>query len=60
MYRALEELQPDYKQVLYLIYFEEMTIDEAGMIMKKSKKQTYNLVHRGKQALKEKLKNMGE
>ena len=59
LYAALERVHPDYRQALYLIYFEEMSVEEAGQIMKKSKKQMYNLVHRGKQSLKEKLEELG-
>jgi len=55
LYRALEELNPEYRQVLYLIYFEEMTTEEIGHIMGKNKKQIYNLADRGRKALREKL-----
>lgn len=59
LYRAMEKLNPDYRQVLYLLYFEELTHEEAAVIMKKSRKQIYNLSFRGRQALKETLERMG-
>ena len=55
LYRALGELNPEYRQVMYLIYFEEMTVEEISHIMGKNKKQIYNLSDRGRKALREKL-----
>ena len=52
LYYAMENLNPDYRQILYLIYFEDMSIEEAGKVMKKNRKQVYNLIHRGREALK--------
>lgn len=60
LYRALNQLNPDYRQALYLIYFEEMDHDEASRVMGKTKKQFYNLVTRGKASLKSILERMGE
>ena len=59
LYAALERLNGDYRQVLYLLYFEEMSHEEAARVMGKSAKQVYNLSFRGKQALKETLERMG-
>ena len=59
LYDALEQLPPDYRQVLYLLYFEEMSHEEAARVMKKTRKQIYNLAARGKQALRETLEGMG-
>ena len=59
LYRALETLPEGYRQVLYLIYFEEMDADEAALVMGKSKKQVYNLTRRGREALKDILERMG-
>ena len=55
LYLAMEKLNPDYREILHLIYFEDMSMDEAAVIMKKSKKQIYNLSSRSKQALKAEL-----
>ena len=59
LYNALEKLKPEYQEVLYLIYFEEMSYQGAGKVMKKSESQITNLVHRGKQSLKKILKESG-
>ncbi len=55
VFAALQELPEDYARILYLLYFEEMDHEEAAKIMKKSKKQVYNLATRARGALKEKL-----
>ena len=52
LYRAMEKLSPDYRRVLILIYFENMSRDEAAKVMGKSKKQIYHLVQRGRERLK--------
>lgn len=53
--RALDGLAPDYREALYLLYFEGLSLEEAGRVMKKSKKQIENLSYRGKKALRETL-----
>ncbi len=57
--RAMDRLTDDYRAALHLVYFEEMTYEEAGRIMKKSRKQIENLVYRGKQSLRKMLKEEG-
>ena len=59
LYAAMEKLDEDYREVLYLIYFENMSCEEAAGVMKKTRKQIYNLSARGKQALKNELYRMG-
>ena len=59
LYEALERLNPDYRQALYLIYFEDMSSEEAAKVMGKSRKQVYNLTERGKKALRAELEEMG-
>ncbi len=53
LHLALNSLNEDYRTVLHLIYFENMSYAEAGRVMKKSEKQITNLVYRAKKALKE-------
>ena len=60
LYRALKQLNPDYRQALFLIYFEDMDHEEAARVMNKNKKQIYNLVTRGRAALKDILEKTGE
>lgn len=52
LYSAMSTLPDDYRNALYLIYFEDMSHEEVAGVMHKSVKQVYNLVFRGKQALK--------
>ena len=49
---ALDRLNDDYRTVIHLIFFENMSYEEAGLIMKKSKKQIDNLIYRAKNALR--------
>ena len=57
--RALAKLAPDYRQALYLTFFEEMSGDEAAAVMKKNRKQIENLVYRAKAALRAELEKEG-
>ena len=59
LYLAMERLHPEYRQVLTLVYFEEMSYEETARIMHKSRKQIYNLAGRGKERLKQILNEMG-
>ena len=59
LYTALANISGDYRQVLYLLYFEELSESEAAAVTGKSKKQIYNLVSRGKNALRAELEKMG-
>ena len=52
LHRALERLAPDYRTALHLVYFEDLSYEEAGQVLKKSRKQIENLVYRGKNALR--------
>ena len=49
--QRLRSLSPEYRQVLYLSYFEELSVAELCKILGKSKKQIYNLLARAKAAL---------
>lgn len=59
LYEAMERLNPEYRQALYLLYFEDMDAEEAAKAMGKTKKQVYNLTERGKKALRAELERMG-
>ena len=52
---ALGQLGEPFRTVLHLIYFEEMSYDEAGRVMKKNRKQIDNLLYRAKAALRAEL-----
>ncbi len=59
LHRALAKLQPNYRQVLYLLYFEDLSYKEAAHIMKKNIRQIENLTHRAKNSLKAILEKEG-
>ncbi len=59
MHQALHRLKLEYRQVLYLIYFEEFTNAEAALIMKKSSRQVETLLYNAKKALKSELERSG-
>jgi len=55
LHNAIRKLKKEYAQVLYLIYFEELTNPEAGKVMGKSARQVSDLIYRAKQALRAEL-----
>lgn len=59
LYAALEQLKAEYREVLYLVYFESMSYRDAAAVMHKSEGQITKLVYRGKQSLKEILEREG-
>ena len=59
LYEAMGHLNEEYRRILVLMYFEGMSHDEVSHVMRKNKKQIYNLAERGKTALKAELKKMG-
>lgn len=52
LYRAMNAIDAAYRQVLYLLYFENMKPEQISRVIKKSIKQTYNLLARGKESLR--------
>ena len=59
VHRALHLLKPEYRQVLYLSYFEGFSNPEAAMIMKRSDKQIRDLLYNAKKSLKTELERSG-
>jgi len=59
LYKAIRELKEEYRIVLELLYFNDMSYLEAGRIMNKSEKQITNLAYRAKILLKKKLESFG-
>lgn len=59
IHKAMSMLLPEYRQVLWLVYFEEISNSEAALIMRKSNKQIENLIFRAKQSLKSILEKEG-
>ena len=59
IHRTLEKLKPEYKQVLWLVYFEDFSQKETAKIMKKSVHSVETLVYRARLALKAELEKGG-
>ena len=59
LYDALEKLKAEYREALYLVYFEDMSYRDAATVMNKSESQITKLVYRGKQSLKVILEQEG-
>lgn len=59
LHRCLDALHADYREALYLTYFEELSYAEAAAVMGKSVKQITNMVYRGKQRLRTLLQKEG-
>ena len=59
LHRALHKLHSEYRQVLWLIYFEGLSNTEAAIVMKKNPRQMKNLTYRAKSALKSELDKEG-
>lgn len=59
VHRALDKLKPDYRQVLWLTYFEELSNKETAAVMKKSVHGIETLVYRARNALKKQLEREG-
>ncbi len=57
---AIAKLPEDMRVVVHLIYFEEMTYEEAAKVMKKNRKQVDNLLYRAKKELRTVLGKDGE
>ena len=52
LHQALASLPEPQQTALHLVYFEALTPEEAAVVLKKTRKQVYNLLYRGKLALR--------
>ena len=59
LYPTLALIPAPYREALYLVYLEGMSYDEAGAVMRKTRKQVDNLVQRGKRAARALLEKEG-
>jgi RNA polymerase sigma-70 factor (ECF subfamily) len=50
--QALDQLKPDLREAVHLVYFEQLSCQEAGRVMKRTTKQVYNLLYRAKETLR--------
>ena len=56
---CMSEMNPDYREVLYLTYFEGMSYAQAADVTGKTVKQITNMVYRGKESLRRLLDREG-
>lgn len=59
LYDAMSRLKEDYRESLYLVYFEDMSYRQAASVMGKTENQVTKLIFRGKQSLKTILEKEG-
>ena len=59
LYRALSALKAEYRRALMLLYIEGLSHDEIARAMGLRQRQVYNLIDRGKKALKKTLNELG-
>ena len=59
IHKALRSLKPEYYQILWLQYFEQLSMKEAAMVIKKSVHGTEVLASRARKALRERLEKEG-
>ena len=58
--RALSQLDASLRLPVHLVYFEQLSVREAGKVLGKTEKQIYNLLYRAKQQLRSILKEEGD
>ena len=56
---AVDRLPDDYRRIIWLVFFEDFSNEEASVAMNKSGRQIRNLLYRAKQALKNELERAG-
>ena len=59
VHHAMVKLKSEYRQILWLIYFEEFSNKEAAAVMKKSVHNIETLIYRARKALKSQLEMEG-
>ncbi|MBR5773465.1 MAG: RNA polymerase sigma factor [Clostridia bacterium] len=59
LHKAMKKLKPEYRQVLWLIYFENFSNKEAAVVMKKSVHSVETLVYRARKSLRTQLETEG-
>ena len=56
---CMAELHADYREALFLVYFEGLSHAETAAVMGKREKQVADLIYRGKNALRKRLEQEG-
>lgn len=60
VHNAVEKLPREMQEAVYMVYFEDMSYEDAARVMKKSRKQVDNLLYRAKKELRIILGKDGE
>ncbi len=58
--RALARLEPEQRLVIHLVYFEGFSCEDVAKVLKKTRKQVYNLIYRSKCNLRSILEEEGK
>ena len=56
---AMKKINPEYAVLLRLLYFEDMTSEQAGKILEKNRRQIANLTYRAKNSLRRAMEEEG-
>ena len=59
VHRGMKKLKPEYRQILWLVYFEDFSLSQAARIMGKTTHNAQTLVYRARKACKEILMQEG-
>lgn len=59
VHRAMRELPQDYQRILWLVYFEGLSVKEAAVLMDRSEHAAQTLIYRARQRMKEVLEQKG-
>ncbi len=59
VHRAMDRLKSEYRQVLWLVYFEDFSYRQVAAVMKKSVHSVETLVYRARRSLKAELEKEG-
>lgn len=59
IHNALKKINSEYRQILWLVYFDNFTNKDIESIMNKNSRQITNLLYRAKKSLKDELQKEG-
>ena len=59
LYSAMNKVSSDYRTIIHLLYFEDMSYEEAALVLRKNGKQIKNLAYRAKLSLKSEMEKGG-
>ena len=57
---AIAKLPEEMQAVIHLVYFEQLSAEDAGKVLRKNRKQVYNLLYRAKAELRKLLGEDGD